>query len=44
MALIGGPAFRPSGAVLRIQVGALLFVALYRSGRRRWSRSVASAS
>jgi O-antigen/teichoic acid export membrane protein len=29
MAIIGGPAFRPSGAVLRIQVGALLFVALY---------------
>jgi hypothetical protein len=25
---IGGPAFRPSGAVLRIQVGALLFGAL----------------
>jgi O-antigen/teichoic acid export membrane protein len=29
MAIIGGPAFRPAGAVLRIQVGALLFVALY---------------
>ena len=29
MALIGGPAFRPSGAVLRIQVCALLFIALY---------------
>jgi O-antigen/teichoic acid export membrane protein len=29
MAIIGGPAFRPSGAVLRIQVGALLFIALY---------------
>jgi O-antigen/teichoic acid export membrane protein len=29
MAIIGGPAFRHSGAVLRIQVGALLFVALY---------------
>jgi lipopolysaccharide exporter len=29
MAIIGGHAFRPSGAVLRIQVGALLFVALY---------------
>ena len=29
MAILGGPAFRPSGAVLRIQVGALLFVALY---------------
>jgi O-antigen/teichoic acid export membrane protein len=29
MALIGGRAFRPSGAVLRIQVGALLFIALY---------------
>jgi O-antigen/teichoic acid export membrane protein len=29
MATIGGAAFRPSGAVLRIQVGALLFVALY---------------
>jgi O-antigen/teichoic acid export membrane protein len=29
MALIGGSAFRPAGAVLRIQVGALLFIALY---------------
>ena len=29
MSIIGGHAFRPSGAVLRIQVGALLFVALY---------------
>jgi O-antigen/teichoic acid export membrane protein len=29
MALVGGPAFRPSGAVLRIQVVALLFIALY---------------
>jgi O-antigen/teichoic acid export membrane protein len=29
MAIIGGPAFRPAGAVLRIQVGALLFIALY---------------
>lgn len=29
MALIGGAAFRPAGAVLRIQVGALLFIALY---------------
>jgi O-antigen/teichoic acid export membrane protein len=29
MALIGGPAFRPAGAVLSIQVGALLFIALY---------------
>jgi O-antigen/teichoic acid export membrane protein len=29
MALIGGHAFRPSGAVLRIQVLALLFIALY---------------
>jgi O-antigen/teichoic acid export membrane protein len=29
MALIGGGAFRPAGAVLRIQVGALLFIALY---------------
>lgn len=29
MAAIGGPAFRPSGDVLRIQVGALLFIALY---------------
>ncbi len=28
MAIIGGPAFRPAGAVLRIQVGALLFGAL----------------
>jgi len=29
MAILGGPAFRPAGAVLRIQVGALLFIALY---------------
>jgi O-antigen/teichoic acid export membrane protein len=29
MAAIGGAAFRPSGDVLRIQVGALLFIALY---------------
>lgn len=29
MAAIGGAAFRPSGAVLRIQVAALLFIALY---------------
>jgi O-antigen/teichoic acid export membrane protein len=29
MEAIGGPAFRPSGAVLRIQVAALLFIALY---------------
>jgi O-antigen/teichoic acid export membrane protein len=29
MAMIGGDAFRPAGAVLRIQVGALLFIALY---------------
>ena len=29
MALIGGDAFRPAGAVLRIQVGILLFTALY---------------
>jgi O-antigen/teichoic acid export membrane protein len=29
MAIIGGAAFRPAGAVLRIQVGALLFIALY---------------
>ena len=29
MAIIGGPAFRPAGAVLRIQVGALMFIALY---------------
>jgi O-antigen/teichoic acid export membrane protein len=29
MALIGGAAFRPAGAVLRIQVGVLLFTALY---------------
>jgi O-antigen/teichoic acid export membrane protein len=28
MALIGGPSFRPTGAVLRIQVGSLLFIAL----------------
>ena len=29
MAIIGGSAFRPAGAVLRIQVCALLFIALY---------------
>ncbi|HEX3391937.1 MAG TPA: polysaccharide biosynthesis C-terminal domain-containing protein [Solirubrobacteraceae bacterium] len=29
MAIVGGHAFRPAGAVLRIQVCALLFVALY---------------
>ncbi len=29
MAIIGGDSFRPAGAVLRIQVGALLFIALY---------------
>jgi len=29
MALIGGPSFRPTGAVLRIQVGSMLFIALY---------------
>ena len=29
MALIGGPSFRPTGAVLRIQVGSLVFIALY---------------
>ncbi|HEY5053831.1 MAG TPA: polysaccharide biosynthesis C-terminal domain-containing protein [Solirubrobacterales bacterium] len=29
MTAIGGPAFAPSGAVLRIQVVALLFIALY---------------
>ncbi len=29
MAIIGGSHFRPAGAVLRIQVGALLFIALY---------------
>jgi O-antigen/teichoic acid export membrane protein len=29
MAIIGGRAFGPAGAVLRIQVGALLFIALY---------------
>lgn len=28
MALIGGPSFRPSGGVLRIQVATLLFIAL----------------
>ncbi len=28
MAIIGGPSFRPAGDVLRIQVGALLFIAL----------------
>jgi O-antigen/teichoic acid export membrane protein len=29
MAIIGGTSFRPAGAVLRIQVGALLFIMLY---------------
>jgi O-antigen/teichoic acid export membrane protein len=29
MAIIGGPSFRPAGAVLSIQVGVLLFNALY---------------
>lgn len=29
MAAIGGPSFRPAGDVLRIQVAALLFIALY---------------
>lgn len=29
MAIIGGQAFRPAGAVLRIQVGALAFIMLY---------------
>ncbi len=29
MVIIGGNAFRPAGAVLRIQVAALLFIALY---------------
>ena len=29
MALIGGPSFRPTGAVLRIEVGSLLFISLY---------------
>jgi O-antigen/teichoic acid export membrane protein len=29
MAIIGSASFRPAGAVLRIQVGALLFIALY---------------
>jgi O-antigen/teichoic acid export membrane protein len=29
MALIGGHGFRPAGAVLRIQVGALVFIMLY---------------
>jgi O-antigen/teichoic acid export membrane protein len=29
MAIIGSSAFRPAGAVLRIQVGAIMFVALY---------------
>ena len=29
MSLLGGSSFRPSGAVLRIQVGALLFISLY---------------
>jgi O-antigen/teichoic acid export membrane protein len=29
MAIIGGAAFRPAGAVLRIQVGTLVFIALY---------------
>jgi O-antigen/teichoic acid export membrane protein len=29
MSVVGGGAFRPAGAVLRIQVGALLFITLY---------------
>jgi O-antigen/teichoic acid export membrane protein len=29
MALIGGPGFRPTGAVLRVQIGSLLFISLY---------------
>jgi O-antigen/teichoic acid export membrane protein len=29
MAILGGDSFRPAGAVLRIQVAALLFIALY---------------
>jgi len=29
MTIIGGQAFRPAGAVLRIQVGTLIFIALY---------------
>jgi O-antigen/teichoic acid export membrane protein len=29
MAIIGGPSFRPAGTVLRIQVGAMLFIMLY---------------
>jgi O-antigen/teichoic acid export membrane protein len=29
MTIIGGQAFRPAGAVLRIQVGTLVFIALY---------------
>lgn len=29
MGLLGGPHFRPAGAVLRIQVGSLLFIAVY---------------
>jgi O-antigen/teichoic acid export membrane protein len=29
MRIIGGPGFGPAGAVLRIQVGAILFIALY---------------
>jgi O-antigen/teichoic acid export membrane protein len=29
MVIIGGEAFRPAGAVLRIQVGTLVFIALY---------------
>lgn len=36
MAIIGGHAFRPAGAVLRIQVGALLFIMLYQV----WSGSL----
>jgi O-antigen/teichoic acid export membrane protein len=29
MGIVGGHAFRPAGAVLRIQIGALLFITLY---------------
>jgi O-antigen/teichoic acid export membrane protein len=36
MAIIGGDAFRPAGAVLRIQMGALLFIMLYQV----WSGSL----
>ena len=44
MAILGGPAFRPAGAVLRIQVGARCSSRCIRSGRCRSSRWVFSGS